>query len=97
MAIVSIVSLSIKPEATSAAADTIRESVALARGFAGNLGIDALQDQADPTRWLLVEKWESEEADAAYRAYRVEAGVKSVLGPILNGAPEITKFDVSPE
>jgi len=54
-----------------------------------------LVDQSDETRWLLVERWESEEADAAYRAYRAENGVKSALGPLLAGPPEVHKYDVS--
>jgi quinol monooxygenase YgiN len=95
MAITSIVTLTFKPEALPSAEQTVRESLELARGFEGNLGIDVLVDQADPTRWLLIERWESEEADSAYRAYRVEKGVTSALGPLLAGAPEVVKYDVS--
>lgn len=95
MAITSIVTLTLKPEAVEHAESVVRESLELARGFDGNLGIDVLVDQTDPTRWLLVERWESEAADAAYRAYRVENNVTSTLGPLLAGAPEISKYDVS--
>lgn len=96
MAITSIVTLTFRPEAVPAAEEAVRNSLELARGFEGNLGIDVLVDQTDPTRWLLVERWSSEEADSAYRAYRVENGVTSTLGPLLAGAPEVVKYDVSP-
>jgi quinol monooxygenase YgiN len=95
VAITSIVTLRLKPESIAQAEQAVRESLELARGFFGNLGIDVLVDQSDETRWLLVERWESEEADAAYRAYRAENGVKSALGPLLAGPPEVHKYDVS--
>lgn len=96
MAITSIVTLTFKPEAVAEAEQAVRDSLELARGFEGNLGIDVLVDQSDRARWLLVERWESEESDAAYRSYRAEHGVKSALGPLLAGAPEIVKYDLSP-
>jgi quinol monooxygenase YgiN len=96
MAITSIVTLRFKPEFVAQAEQMVRSSLELARGFEGNLGIDVLVDQADDTRWLLVERWESEAADSAYRAYRTEKGIRSELGPLLAGPPEVVKFNVSP-
>ena len=95
MAITSIVTLKLKPEFVAQAEHAVRTSLELARGFEGNLGIDVLVDQSDETRWLLVERWESEEADSAYRAYRAENGITSALGPLLAGSPEVVKYDVS--
>jgi quinol monooxygenase YgiN len=96
MAITSIVTLRFKPEFVAQAEAVVRSSLELARGFEGNLGIDVLVDQADDTRWLLVERWESDEADSAYRAYRAEKGIRSELAPLLAGPPEVVKFNVSP-
>ena len=96
MAITSIVTLRFKPESVAQAEEVVRGSLELARGFDGNLGIDVLVDQTDETRWLLVERWESDEADSAYRAYRTEKGIRSELGPLLAGSPEVVKFNVSP-
>jgi quinol monooxygenase YgiN len=96
MAITSIVTLTFERESVAQAEQVVRRSLELARGFDGNLGIDVLVDRADETRWLLIEQWESEEADAAYRAYRAEKGSRSELGPLLAGAPEVVKYDVSP-
>ncbi|WP_173922383.1 putative quinol monooxygenase [Agromyces sp. Marseille-P2726] len=96
MPVTSIVTLTLKPESLADAERVVRESLELTRGFQGNLGVDVLVDQADPTRWLLIERWESEEADSAYRAYRAENGTRSALGPLLAGAPQVVKYDVSP-
>ncbi len=96
MAVTSIVALRFKPESVAQAEELVRRSLELARGFAGNLGVDVLVDQADETRWLLVERWESDEADSAYRDYRAEKGIRSELGPLLAGAPEVSKYNVSP-
>jgi quinol monooxygenase YgiN len=48
----------------------------------------------DPARWLLIEKWESEEHDAAYRTFRAGPGAITDLGPLLAGAPVLTKYTV---
>jgi len=95
VAITSLVSLTFTPHAALEAEDAIRESLKLARGFAGNLGIDVLVDRTDRTRWLLIERWDSEESDLAYRAYRAENGITSALGPLLAEPPQIVKYDVS--
>jgi len=94
MAITSIVTLSVRPEHAASAATAIEESLVLTRGFAGNLGVDVLADPTDDTRWVLVERWESDEADTAYRAYRRDNNIPSALGPLLAGAPEVTKYDL---
>lgn len=96
MAITSIVSLTFRPEAVAEAAEVVRTSLELARSFEGNLGIDVLVNHSDNTRWLLVERWDSEDSDAAYRAYRAEKGIKSALGPLLAGVPEVVRYVVSP-
>jgi quinol monooxygenase YgiN len=95
MAITSIVTLRFKRESVAQAHEVVRSSLELARGFQGNLGVDVLVDQDDETRWLLVERWVSDEADSAYRAYRAEKGIRSELGPLLAGAPEVVKYNVS--
>lgn len=95
MAITSIVTLTLRPEAAADAAAAVHSSLELTREFEGNLGVDVLVDRQDPTRWVLVEKWESEEADLAYRTYRAENKIPSALGPLLAGPPTVAKYDVS--
>lgn len=40
-----------------------------------------------------MEKWESEQHDAAYREFRAGPGAITELGPLLAGAPKLTYFD----
>jgi len=43
---------------------------------------------------LLIETWQSEEHDAAYRAWRAGPGTITELAPLLTGAPVLTKGTV---
>jgi quinol monooxygenase YgiN len=61
------------------------------RAFEGCLAVDVLIDRADPTHILAIEKWESEEHDAAYRAWRAGDG-KTNLAASLAAPPVVTKF-----
>jgi quinol monooxygenase YgiN len=61
------------------------------RAFDGCLAVEVLIDSDDPTHILAIEKWASEEHDAAYRAWRAEGG-KTNLASYLASPPVLTKF-----
>jgi len=61
------------------------------RAFEGCLGVEVLIDAADPTHIVAVERWESEEHDAAYRAWRAGDG-QTNLAASLASPPVLTKF-----
>jgi quinol monooxygenase YgiN len=61
------------------------------RAFEGCLGVEVLIDSEDPTHIVAVEKWVSEEHDAAYRAWRAGDG-KTSLASSLASSPVLTKF-----
>jgi quinol monooxygenase YgiN len=61
------------------------------RAFDGCLAVEVLIDSDDPTHIVAVEKWESEEHDAAYRAWRAADG-KTNLAASLVSPPVLTKF-----
>lgn len=93
MAITKTLDLKLKPGAVAATGDLLRPVLAETRKFKGNLGVEVLIDQADETHWLLVERWESVEDDAAYKAYRAtEEGAIVGFGDVLAGAPTSTYF-----
>ncbi|GAC1324391.1 MAG: hypothetical protein NVSMB16_17030 [Acidimicrobiales bacterium] len=50
-----------------------------------------LIDTADETHVVLIERWDSAESDAAYRAWRSTPEGASRLRTILAGAPRLTK------
>jgi quinol monooxygenase YgiN len=61
------------------------------RAFEGCLSVEVLIDSNDPTHILAIEKWASEEHDAAYRAWRAGDG-KTNLASSLVSPPVVTKF-----
>ncbi len=66
------------------------------RAFEGCLGVDVLIDTADPTHIIAVERWASEEADAAYRAWRAGDG-QTNLASFVASLPVLTKFTLADE
>jgi quinol monooxygenase YgiN len=91
MTVVATLELAIKPESADVASTVIHEVLKGTRAFPGNQGVDVLVDSKNPLRVLLLERWESLEADAAYRAWRAGDG-KSDLGSVLAGPPTLSVF-----
>ncbi|HEY5852585.1 MAG TPA: antibiotic biosynthesis monooxygenase family protein [Aldersonia sp.] len=93
MAVTAILELKFKPDALDEARKVVGDILTDTRAFDGCLGVDVLVDASDETRWLAFERWESEERDAAYRAWRATPeGAITALGPLLAGAPSLTKY-----
>jgi quinol monooxygenase YgiN len=92
MALTVLLEIRITPESVDATAPALlRDTLAGTRAFAGCQGVEVLVDAADETHIVIVEHWESVEADAAYRVWRAGDG-KVDLTPILAGAPTLTTF-----
>jgi quinol monooxygenase YgiN len=64
------------------------------RGFDGCLGIEVLTDIEDPGHIVVVEQWESNSHDLAYRAWRAGEGA-TPLRDYLTGAPGLTKYEMT--
>jgi len=91
MAITAILDLQLKPEAIAGAREELHRILSDTRKFDGCLGVDVLFDVNDPAHVILIESWESEEHDAAYRAWRAGPGTSN-LGSMLAGPPISTNF-----
>jgi quinol monooxygenase YgiN len=92
MAITAVLDLRVKPEALDQGLHAeLHEILSDTRAFDGCLGVDVLIDLADPTHIVAVERWASEERDAAYRAWRAGDG-QSNLASFLAAPPVLTKF-----
>jgi quinol monooxygenase YgiN len=89
MPLTALLELRLKPDMLDAAHAKVREVLADTRSFPGCEGVDVLVDRDDRAHIVVQERWESVEADAAYRAWRAGEGA-SDLGSVLTGAPVLT-------
>ena len=97
MSITALLDVRVTQEGLATAPAAIHETLAATRAFPGCLGVDVVVDVDDPTHFLAIERWESIEADAAYREWRkTPEGAASSLGSILAAAPTLTRFEDTP-
>ncbi len=92
MTFTALLELTLKPESVGDADAVIADTLKATRAFDGCEGVDVLKDTADETHVVLLERWASQEADAAYRAWRATPEGKSGLAGLLAGAPRLTTF-----
>lgn len=85
MSVTSLLELTIKPDRVADAERIIDETLVATRAFAGNLGCTVAVDTEDPLHYVVVERWESIEADDAYRAFRSTPEGANQLGEIITG------------
>lgn len=94
MALTVLLDLRLKPEAVLGAEAMLRDILAGTRAFEGCLGVDVLLDCDDPAHMILLERWASADADAAYRHWRAGAGATD-LGSLLTSIPQISMFEIA--
>jgi quinol monooxygenase YgiN len=95
VAITATLDMRLKADKLDSAFEVIHETLAGTRAFPGCLGATVLVDSADPAHVVLLETWESTEADNAYRQWRATAEGASELGSMLAAAPSLTLFTVA--
>ena len=92
MAITAFLEMRLKPEALDQGVHAeLHAILSDTRAFEGCLGVDVLIDTADPTHIVAVEKWASEQRDAAYRVWRAGDG-QTNMASFLISPPILTKF-----
>lgn len=94
MSITAFLELRVVPEKLDAFHEELHGILADTRAFDGCLGVEVLIDTADPAHFVAVERWESAEHDAAYRAWRAGDG-QTNLATFLAAAPVLTKFSAA--
>ena len=96
MAVTALLELQFQPDKIDTAREVVANILKDTRAFEGCLGVDVLIDQKDPGRWVIYERWESPEADAAYRKWRATPeGAISELGALLAGAPALSTYNLA--
>ncbi len=91
MALTVLLDLHLKPEAIAGAPAMLRDILAGTRAFDGCLGVEVLVDAGDPAHLILMERWASAPADAAYREWRAGAGATE-LGSLLVSGAQVAHF-----
>lgn len=92
MTLTALLDLTLSQESLADAPRVLHETLRATRAFPGCLGVEVLRRTDDPTRILIVERWESVETDAAYRAWRATPEGASQLRSLLAGNPRLTTF-----
>ena len=95
MPIAALLEFRFKPEVVDKVSDAMSRTLAVTRQFDGCQRIDVLVDLQDPTRYLLVEVWESMEHDEAYRRFRASPAGASELGPLLAAPPVVMYYSLT--
>jgi quinol monooxygenase YgiN len=93
MAVTAVLDLHLRPEAIPDAPAVIGATLKDTRAFDGNLGLEVLEDVADPAHITILEHWESLAHDDAYRAWRATPEGASSLGDILAGPPSLWRYE----
>ena len=95
MPVAALLEFRFKPEVVDQVPGAVSRTLDVTRKFDGCQRIDVLVDTEDPTRYLLVEVWESMEHDTAYRKFRASPDGASELGPMLAAPPVLMYYLVT--
>ena len=95
MPVAALLEFRFKPEVLDEVPDAMSRTLAVTRKFDGCQRIDVLVDDEDPSRYLLVEVWDSMEHDEAYRKFRASPAGASELGPLLTAPPVVMYYSVT--
>ena len=93
MNVIAILEGSFRPEVLAEAHATLVSAVRETVAFPGCLGVEIIVDRDDPTRWIAYQRWESVEADAAYRAWRAGDGERADLAAFFAEPPILKTYD----
>ncbi len=97
MTLIALLELTLRPEAIADAPRVLHETLEATRAFPGCLGVEVLRGAGDPSRIMVVERWESPDSDAAYRAWRATPAGACQLASLLAGPPILTTFTPEPD
>ena len=95
MTVTALLDLILLPTRVDDAPSVLRHTLRATRGFPGCLSVEVLMDAEDATHVVVLERWDSPESDAAYRAWRATPDGASQLGTLLASPPRLAKFTTS--
>lgn len=67
------------------------------RAYAGCLGLQLVVDQDDPTRMVVLERWETRKHYETYLQWREDSGTLAQVAPLLAAPPAIRFHNIAGE
>jgi quinol monooxygenase YgiN len=95
MAITSVLDIRLRPDAPADAEARISAILSDTRARQGCLSVDVVRDLDDPRHLVVIEVWESLEADNAYRAWRATPEGANELRELAAGRPVLTRYETT--
>ena len=93
MAITSVLDFQLRPDAPADAETRISSMLSQTRARPGFLSADVVRDLDDRRHLVVIEMWESLEADEAYRAWRATPEGASELRALTAGQIALTRYE----
>ncbi|MBA8793745.1 quinol monooxygenase YgiN [Friedmanniella endophytica] len=93
MPITSLLDLRFRPDAPADAEARLSAVLADTRARPGFVSAEVVRDLTDPHHLVVIETWESVEADDAYRAWRATPEGASELGELTGGQIALTRYE----
>jgi quinol monooxygenase YgiN len=91
--ITSVLDIQLRPDAPADAETRVSSILSQTRARSGFLSAEVVRDLDDPRHLIVIEVWESLEADEAYRAWRATPEGKNELGELTGGQLELTRYE----
>ncbi|SEQ79600.1 putative quinol monooxygenase [Microlunatus flavus] len=93
MAITSLLDIHLRPDAPEDVEARVTAVLAATRARPGIISAEVVRDLEDPRHLVVVELWESVEADDAYRAWRATPEGASELGELAGGRVALVRYE----
>lgn len=93
MAITSLLDIQLRPDAPADAETRISSILTQTRARPGFVSADVVRDLDDPRHLVVIETWESLEADDAYRAWRATPEGANELGELTGGKIGLKRYE----
>jgi len=95
MAITSLLDIQLRPDAPSDVEARVSAVLSQTRARPGFVSADVVRDLDDPRHLVVIEVWESLEADDAYRAWRATPEGASELGELTGGQVGLKRYEAT--
>ena len=93
MAITSLLDIHLRPDAPADAETRVSSVLSQTRARPGLLSVDVVRDVDDPRHLIVIEVWDSLDADTAYRAWRATPEGANELRELAGGRVTLTRCE----